>query len=69
HFFNPLLQQATPTPTPKTSEATTTVPALPDFASVFRFNDQVTNLERDQSKLKQVDQYAQAVSSILAIVD
>ncbi|GJS53547.1 hypothetical protein Tco_0626909 [Tanacetum coccineum] len=47
HFFNPLPQQTTPTPTPTTSKATTAVPALPDFASVFRFNDRVTNLERD----------------------
>ncbi|GJT35370.1 hypothetical protein Tco_0925789 [Tanacetum coccineum] len=31
------------------------------------FNDRVTNLERDLSEIKQVDQYAQAISSILAI--
>ncbi|GJZ96415.1 hypothetical protein Tco_0668749 [Tanacetum coccineum] len=55
-FFNPLLQQATPTPTPITSEATTSFPSLPDFPSVFRFNDRVTNLEKDLSKIKQVDQ-------------
>ncbi|GKB46229.1 hypothetical protein Tco_0896982 [Tanacetum coccineum] len=46
-FFNPLPQQATPTPTPTTSEVTTSFPALTDFASVFRFNESVTNLERD----------------------
>ncbi|GJU48091.1 hypothetical protein Tco_1217646 [Tanacetum coccineum] len=50
-------------------EVTTTVPALLDFASIFRFNDRVTNLERDLSELKQVDQYAQAIASIPAIVD
>ncbi|GKF16757.1 hypothetical protein Tco_0061675, partial [Tanacetum coccineum] len=33
------------------------------------FNDRVTNLEKDISKIKQVDQYAQALSSIPAIVD
>ncbi|GJS09378.1 hypothetical protein Tco_0366174 [Tanacetum coccineum] len=65
YFFNPLTQQTTPT----TSEATTVVPALLDFASVFRFNDRVTNLERDLSELKQVDQYAQAISLIPAIID
>ncbi|GJX14493.1 reverse transcriptase domain-containing protein [Tanacetum coccineum] len=32
HFFNPLPQQATPTPTLIASEATTSFPALPDFA-------------------------------------
>ncbi|GJY81482.1 hypothetical protein Tco_0494233 [Tanacetum coccineum] len=41
-FFNPLLQQATPTPTPTTSEATTS----------FSF----TNLEKDLSEIKQVEQ-------------
>ncbi|GJW10092.1 hypothetical protein Tco_1575919 [Tanacetum coccineum] len=56
-FFNPLLQQETPNPTPTTSEETTAVPALPDFTSVFKFNYRVTNLERDLLELKQVDQY------------
>ncbi|GKG21710.1 hypothetical protein Tco_0384305, partial [Tanacetum coccineum] len=68
-FFYPLLQQATPTPTPTTSEATTSFPLLSDVSSVFRFNDRVTNLEKDLSDIKQVDQYAQALSSILSIVD
>ncbi|GJS93122.1 hypothetical protein Tco_0800090 [Tanacetum coccineum] len=45
--FNPLLQQATPTPTPTSSEVTTSFPTLPDFTSIFKFNDRVTNLERD----------------------
>nr|GEU85856.1 putative reverse transcriptase domain-containing protein [Tanacetum cinerariifolium] len=68
-FFNPLLQQATPTPTPTTSEATTLLPSLLDFSYVFRFNDRLANLDKDLSELKQVDQYAQAISSILAIVE
>ncbi|GKA07209.1 hypothetical protein Tco_0686433 [Tanacetum coccineum] len=68
-FFNPLPQQATPTPTPTTSEATTSFPSLLDFSSVFKFNDRVTNLEKDLSEIKQVDQYAQALSSIPAILD
>ncbi|GJX19426.1 hypothetical protein Tco_0222103 [Tanacetum coccineum] len=67
--FNPLPQQATPTPTPTTLEATTSFPALPDFSSVFKFNDIVTNLEKDLSEMKQVDQYAQSFSSIPTIVD
>ncbi|GJT45474.1 hypothetical protein Tco_0954189 [Tanacetum coccineum] len=67
--FNPLLQQATPTPTPITSEATTSFPSLLDFASVFKFNERVFNLEKDVSEIKQVDQYAQPLSSIPAIVD
>ncbi|GJV54379.1 hypothetical protein Tco_1450120 [Tanacetum coccineum] len=68
-FFNPLLQHATPALTPTTSEATTSFPSLPDFASVFKFNERVTNLEKDLSEIKQVDQYAQDLSSIPAIVD
>ncbi|GKD63861.1 hypothetical protein Tco_1305969 [Tanacetum coccineum] len=68
-FFNPLSQHATPTPTPTSSEATTLFLALPDFSSVFKFNDRVTKLETDLSEMKQVDQYAQAISSIPAIVD
>ncbi|GKC03535.1 hypothetical protein Tco_0995145, partial [Tanacetum coccineum] len=57
----------TPTPTPTTSEAKTSTPALLDFASVFKFNERVTNLEKDLSKMKQVDQYAKALASIPAI--
>ncbi|GJY22502.1 hypothetical protein Tco_0396160 [Tanacetum coccineum] len=68
HFFNPLPQQATPTPTPTTLEATTSFPALPDFSSVFKFNDRVTKLKTDLSEMKQVDQYAQVISSIPAII-
>nr|GEW77331.1 hypothetical protein [Tanacetum cinerariifolium] len=39
HFFNPLPQQATPTLTPTTSEATTSFPSLPDFLFVFKSQD------------------------------
>ncbi|GKD24762.1 hypothetical protein Tco_1230976 [Tanacetum coccineum] len=46
-FFNPLPQQATPTLTPTTSEATTSFPSFLDFSSVFKFNDKFTNLEKD----------------------
>ncbi|GJZ53630.1 hypothetical protein Tco_0608515 [Tanacetum coccineum] len=68
-FFNPLQQEATPTPTLTTLETTTSLPALPDFAFVFKFNERVFNLEKYVSEIKQVDQYAQALSSIPAIVD
>nr|GEZ73207.1 hypothetical protein [Tanacetum cinerariifolium] len=68
-FFNPLSLQATPTPTPTASKTTTSLPALPNFTYVFKFNERVTNMEKDLSELKQVDQYAQALSSIPVIVD
>ncbi|GJZ98777.1 hypothetical protein Tco_0671230 [Tanacetum coccineum] len=67
--FNPLQHKATPTPTPITSEETTSTPTLPDFAFVFKFNERVTNLEKDLSEMKQVDQYAKALFSIPTIVD
>ncbi|GJS27828.1 hypothetical protein Tco_0488448 [Tanacetum coccineum] len=66
---NPSPADTTPTPTPITSEATTSFTSLPDFSSVFRFNDKVTNLEKDLLEIKKVDQYAQAPSFISAIVD
>nr|GEW16596.1 hypothetical protein [Tanacetum cinerariifolium] len=65
-FFNPLEQEATPTLTPMALETTT---SLLDFASVFKFNERVTNLEKDLLEIKQVDQYAQALSFIHAIAD
>ncbi|GJS50660.1 hypothetical protein Tco_0624022 [Tanacetum coccineum] len=68
-FFNSLSQQATPTPSPMASKTTTSLHVLLDFDSVFKFNEKVFNLEKDVSKIKQVDQYAQALSSIPAIVD
>ncbi|GJS59206.1 hypothetical protein Tco_0653990 [Tanacetum coccineum] len=68
-FFNHLQQEETPTPTPTTSETTTSLHALLDFASIFKFNERVTNLEKDLLEMKQADQYAQALSSIPAIVD
>ncbi|GKF88386.1 hypothetical protein Tco_0259263 [Tanacetum coccineum] len=42
---------------------------LAHLSFVFKFNDRVTNLEKDLSEIKQVDQYAQALSSIPTIVD
>nr|GEU51639.1 hypothetical protein [Tanacetum cinerariifolium] len=68
-FFNHLQQEATPSPTPTTSVATTSFTSFLDFESVFKFNKRVTNLEKDLSEINQVDQYAQALSSIPVIVD
>ncbi|GKC20643.1 hypothetical protein Tco_1022793 [Tanacetum coccineum] len=41
---------------PSALEVTTAFPSLLYFASVFRFNDRVTNLKSDLSEMKQVDQ-------------
>ncbi|GJW62133.1 hypothetical protein Tco_0111468 [Tanacetum coccineum] len=67
-FFNPLQQEATPIPTPTTSE-TTTYSLQSKFAFGCKFYERVFNLEKDVSEINQVDQYAQALSSILAIFD
>nr|GEX39462.1 hypothetical protein [Tanacetum cinerariifolium] len=66
-FFNPLSQQATPTPTPTASETTSSLFAILYFTFVIKFNERVFNLEKDLSEIKQVDQYAQALYSIHAI--
>ncbi|GKE07953.1 hypothetical protein Tco_1411504 [Tanacetum coccineum] len=50
-------------------KTTTSFPSILDFSSVFKFNDRVTNLEKDLSEIKQIDKYAQALSSIPTILD
>ncbi|GJX71368.1 hypothetical protein Tco_0308539 [Tanacetum coccineum] len=54
--FNPLSQQITSTPTPTTSETTTSFLAFLNFSSVFKFNDRVTKLETNLLEMKKVDQ-------------
>ncbi|GKD31209.1 hypothetical protein Tco_1241987, partial [Tanacetum coccineum] len=56
--FSPLLpnpQTSTPTPAPTTKSTTTSIPALPDFSSLFEFDQRVSVLEKELSQLKQVD--------------
>ncbi|GJZ85736.1 retrovirus-related pol polyprotein from transposon TNT 1-94 [Tanacetum coccineum] len=55
-FFNPLPQKATPTPTQTNSEATTSFTSLSFFSYIFKFNDRVTNLEKDLSGKGKIDQ-------------
>nr|GEW03877.1 retrovirus-related Pol polyprotein from transposon TNT 1-94 [Tanacetum cinerariifolium] len=74
-FFNPLLQQQTPTITTPTFTTITftnsivTLPEIPKFASVFKFDQRVFTLESKISELKQTNKFVEAVSSILGIVD
>ncbi|GKC84340.1 hypothetical protein Tco_1140057 [Tanacetum coccineum] len=49
--FTPSPQQSTSTPS-LTTEATIPPSTLPDFASVFQFNNIVTSLEKEVAKLK-----------------
>nr|GFA29737.1 hypothetical protein [Tanacetum cinerariifolium] len=60
HFFNPLKKEATLTPTSTTSKATTSFNSLLDLIYIFKFYDSVTNLEKDLSEIKQVDQKVNA---------
>ncbi|GKE47483.1 hypothetical protein Tco_1478741, partial [Tanacetum coccineum] len=74
-FLYPLQHDAAPTPTPTTFSITTstnptvTLPEIPNFASVFKFNQRVYALESEMSELNQTNQFSKAVSSISGIVD
>ncbi|GJS76315.1 hypothetical protein Tco_0726196 [Tanacetum coccineum] len=52
--FTPLPPQSTPTP-PPTTEATNPLSALPNFPSVFQFNNRVSALEKEVVELKNND--------------
>ncbi|GKE99722.1 hypothetical protein Tco_0023073 [Tanacetum coccineum] len=62
--FIPPPHQSTPIPTPTPITTTTTILVLPDFSSLFQFNQRVSNLEKELSKLKQADQSAQLLATI-----
>ncbi|GJT24480.1 hypothetical protein Tco_0894417 [Tanacetum coccineum] len=54
----------TPTPAPTTDSTTTLIPALPDFSSLFGFDQRVSTLEKELSQLKQADLSTQVLESI-----
>ncbi|GKE27165.1 hypothetical protein Tco_1442549 [Tanacetum coccineum] len=58
-MITPLPQLTTPSPAPTTVPTTTSIPALPDFYSLFGFNQRVSTLETKLSQLKQADHSAQ----------
>ncbi|GJW57908.1 hypothetical protein Tco_0104639 [Tanacetum coccineum] len=51
--FSSILQMTTPTLVPTTEPTTSSIPALPDFASLFGFNQRVFALEQELSQVKQ----------------
>ncbi|GKA42562.1 hypothetical protein Tco_0735222 [Tanacetum coccineum] len=55
---------STPTP-PPTTEATNPQSALPDFVSVFQFNNRVSALEKDVSELKKNDPLKTQVTALI----
>ncbi|GJY14341.1 hypothetical protein Tco_0384763 [Tanacetum coccineum] len=61
--ITPLQQQSTPTPTSALT-TTTLVPALPDFSSLFGFDQRVSALEKELSQLKQANYSAQLLKTI-----
>nr|GFB17699.1 hypothetical protein [Tanacetum cinerariifolium] len=48
---------------------TLTLPEIPNFASVFKFDQRVSALESELSELKQTNQFSKVVSLILGIFD
>ncbi|GKA90217.1 hypothetical protein Tco_0812087 [Tanacetum coccineum] len=69
-FFNPLLQQQTPSSTTTTStNPIVTLPEIPNFASVFKFDQRVSALESKISEFRQTNQFTKVVSLISGIVD
>nr|GEX76853.1 hypothetical protein [Tanacetum cinerariifolium] len=62
-------QQRTPDSTTTTTYPATTFPEIPNFASLFQFNQRVYALDTKVSEFNQTSQVVEAVSSILSIVD
>ncbi|GKB19383.1 hypothetical protein Tco_0853306 [Tanacetum coccineum] len=61
--FTPPPLVLTPTPPPIT-EATNPLTTLPDFASVFRFNDRITALEKEVFEIKKDPLHTQVTSLV-----
>ncbi|GJU89615.1 hypothetical protein Tco_1302038 [Tanacetum coccineum] len=62
--FTPIPQQSTPT-LPPTIEATNSLSILPNFSSVFQFNNRVTTLEKEVTKLKRNDPLNTQVTALV----
>ncbi|GJY29350.1 hypothetical protein Tco_0405117 [Tanacetum coccineum] len=63
------LQQQTPDSTTTTTNPTITLPEIPNFASLFGFEQRVSALETKMSEFNQTSQFVEVVSSIPGIVD
>ncbi|GJZ79451.1 hypothetical protein Tco_0644288 [Tanacetum coccineum] len=62
-MITPLPQLMTPSPAPTTVLTTSSIPALPDFSSLFGFNQRVSTLETELSQIKQADHSTQLLES------
>nr|GEY23242.1 hypothetical protein [Tanacetum cinerariifolium] len=63
-FFTPLPQQSISIP-PPTTKATNPPFTLPNFASVFQFNNRVTALEKEVTELKKDDPLKTQVTALV----
>ncbi|GJV16903.1 hypothetical protein Tco_1362226 [Tanacetum coccineum] len=61
--------QQTPTSTTTTTNQIMTLLEIPNFASLFQFDQRVSALESEMFEFRQTSQFAEAVSSIPGIVD
>ncbi|GJX58584.1 hypothetical protein Tco_0289974, partial [Tanacetum coccineum] len=68
HTFTPPPLVSTPTP-PPTTEATNPLSTLPDFASVFRFNNRIIALEKEVAELKKDPLHTQVTTLVDEHVD
>ncbi|GJX79252.1 hypothetical protein Tco_0327401 [Tanacetum coccineum] len=68
YTFTPTPIQATPTPLP-IIETTNPLSNLPDFSSVFRFNDRITTLEKEVADLKKDPLHTQVTSLVDSHLD
>ncbi|GKA17848.1 hypothetical protein Tco_0697685 [Tanacetum coccineum] len=55
--------------TPISTTTTTNLPKIPNFASVFRFDQRVSALETELSEFKKTNQFVEVVSLISGVVD
>nr|GEU92454.1 hypothetical protein [Tanacetum cinerariifolium] len=62
-------QQQTPDSTTTTTYPTTTLLEIPNFTSLFQFDQRVSALETKVSEFNQTSQFAEAVSLIPSIID
>ncbi|GJQ96687.1 hypothetical protein Tco_0007826 [Tanacetum coccineum] len=58
-MITPLPQLTTPSSAPTTVPSTTSIPVLPNFSSMFGFDQRVSTLETELSQLKQADHSTQ----------
>ncbi|GJY46811.1 hypothetical protein Tco_0435874 [Tanacetum coccineum] len=62
-------QKQTPDSITTTTNPTMTLPEIPNFASLFQFNQRVSALETKMSEFNQTSQFVKVVSSISSIVN